>query len=171
MSLVLEDQQVLRFNCLGDIVPQSDISGSSAPVAMLLRRVLQTCCIKFVSVTDDRLPFRMKQQFMNSLFETWILLSRFLVIYRIYRQWRIPRSLQSQMVDEVIGPGLINPRNICYVNAFVQLFFHILPLRLIIVLAQSRSNYFRTPSDVRCNVPEWAHRCCIAVYCLPARCP
>jgi hypothetical protein len=37
------------------------------------------------------------------------------------------------MIDEVIGPGLINPRNICYVNAFVQLLFHILPLRLMIV--------------------------------------
>jgi hypothetical protein len=63
------------------------------PVATLLRRVLQTCCPKFVSVTDERLPFRMKQQFMNSLFEIRILLSRFLVIYRVYCQCLIPRSL------------------------------------------------------------------------------
>jgi hypothetical protein len=86
MSRVLGDQQVLRFNCLGDIIPQSYISGPSVPVAMLFRRVLQTCCAKFVSVTDERLPFRMKQQLMNSLFETRILLSRFLVIYHVYRQ-------------------------------------------------------------------------------------
>jgi hypothetical protein len=38
-------------------------------------------------------------------------------------------------------------------------------------LAQSWSNYFRTPSDVRRNVPESVHRCCIAVYCMRAKCP
>jgi hypothetical protein len=53
MSRVLEDQEVLRFNCLGDILRQSYISGPSAFVAMLLCRVLQTCCAKFVSVTDE----------------------------------------------------------------------------------------------------------------------
>jgi hypothetical protein len=75
---------------------------------------------------------------MNSLFETRILLSRFLLIYRVYRQYRIPRSLHSQMIDEVIGSGLINPRNTRYVNAFVQLLFHILPLRLMIIAWPSR---------------------------------
>jgi hypothetical protein len=54
MSRVLEDQQVLQFDCLGDIVPQSCISRPSVPVAILLRRVLQTYCAKFVSVTDER---------------------------------------------------------------------------------------------------------------------
>jgi hypothetical protein len=47
-------------------------------------------------------------------------------------------SLRSQMIDEVIGPGLVNPRNTCYVNAFVQLFFHIRPLRLVIVAWPNR---------------------------------
>jgi hypothetical protein len=42
MSWILEDQQMLRFNCLRDIAPQSDISGPSVPVVTLLRRVLQT---------------------------------------------------------------------------------------------------------------------------------
>jgi hypothetical protein len=42
------------------------------------------------------------------------------------------------MTDEVIGPGLINPRNTYYVNAFVQLLFHILPLRLMIVAWPNR---------------------------------
>jgi hypothetical protein len=36
------------------------------------------------------------------------------------------------MIDEVIGPGLIIPMDVCYVNAFMQLLFHILPLRLLI---------------------------------------
>jgi hypothetical protein len=65
-------------------VPQSYISGPSVSVGRLLRWVFQTCCAKFVSVTDKRLSFRMKQQFMNSLFETRIFLSRFLMIYRVY---------------------------------------------------------------------------------------
>jgi hypothetical protein len=42
------------------------------------------------------------------------------------------------MIDEVIGPGLINPRNTCYVDAFVQLLFHALPLRLMIVAWPNR---------------------------------
>jgi hypothetical protein len=40
MSQILEDQQVLRFNCLGDFFPQMTISGPSLPVATLLHRVL-----------------------------------------------------------------------------------------------------------------------------------
>jgi hypothetical protein len=71
-------------------------------------------------------------------------LSRFPVIYRVYRQCRIPRSLQSQMIDEVIGPGLINPRNPCYVNALVQLLFHILPLKLMIVAWCNRNPIIST---------------------------
>jgi hypothetical protein len=39
MSRILEDQQVLRFNGLGDFFPQITISGPSVPVATLLRRV------------------------------------------------------------------------------------------------------------------------------------
>jgi hypothetical protein len=40
MSWILEDQQVFRFNCLGDFFPRITISGPSVPVATLLRRVL-----------------------------------------------------------------------------------------------------------------------------------
>jgi hypothetical protein len=38
------------------------------------------------------------------------------------------------MIDEIIRPGLINPRDACYVDAFIQLLFHILPLRLLIIV-------------------------------------
>jgi hypothetical protein len=38
MSRILEDQQVLRFNCLGDLFHEITISGPSVPVATLLRR-------------------------------------------------------------------------------------------------------------------------------------
>jgi hypothetical protein len=40
MSRILEAQQVLRFNCLGDFFPQIIISGPSVPVATLLCQVL-----------------------------------------------------------------------------------------------------------------------------------
>jgi hypothetical protein len=40
MPRILEDQQVLRFNCLGDFFPQIIISGPSVPVATPLRGVL-----------------------------------------------------------------------------------------------------------------------------------
>jgi hypothetical protein len=75
MSWILEDQQVLQFNCLGDFFPQIIISGHSVPVATLLRGELQTCCTKFVLAPDKPLPFRMKRPFVNSLFEIQILLS------------------------------------------------------------------------------------------------
>jgi hypothetical protein len=40
MPCILEEQQVLRFNFLGDFFPQITISGTFMPVATLLRRVL-----------------------------------------------------------------------------------------------------------------------------------
>jgi hypothetical protein len=43
------------------------------------------------------------------------------------------------MIDEVIRPGLISPRDACYVHAFMQLLFHILPLRLLIVAWPNRA--------------------------------
>jgi Na+-transporting NADH:ubiquinone oxidoreductase subunit NqrA len=36
------------------------------------------------------------------------------------------------MIDEVIRPGLIDPRDACYVHAFMQILFHILPRRFLI---------------------------------------
>jgi hypothetical protein len=42
------------------------------------------------------------------------------------------------MIDNVIGPGLINPKNARYVSAFVPLLYHILPLKLLIVAWPNR---------------------------------
>jgi hypothetical protein len=44
------------------------------------------------------------------------------------------------MIDAVIRPGLINPRDTCYVNAFMQLLFHILLLRLFVVAWPNRDH-------------------------------
>jgi hypothetical protein len=60
------------------------------------------------------------------------------VTYRVYRQCHIRQSWQSHVIDEVPRPGLINPRDACYVNVLMQLLFHILPLRLLIVAWPNR---------------------------------
>jgi hypothetical protein len=76
-----------------------------------LHRVFQTCCGKLSLASDEQSRFCVGRTFMNSLLETRILLPRFLVLYRVCRQFSIPHSLQSQLIDEVIGPGLINCRH------------------------------------------------------------
>jgi hypothetical protein len=71
---------------------------------------------------------------MLSLFETHILLSQFLVLHRVYRHIQIRESIvQAQLIQDVIGPHLIDPSHACYINTFVQFLFHILPLRLLML--------------------------------------
>jgi hypothetical protein len=43
-----------------------------------------------------------------------------------------------QMISQFIGPGLINRAHICCINAFVQVLFHILPLRYLILAWPNR---------------------------------
>jgi hypothetical protein len=42
------------------------------------------------------------------------------------------------MIDDVIRPGLINHRDACHVNTFMQLLFYILPLVLLIIVSPNR---------------------------------
>jgi hypothetical protein len=58
--------------------------------------------------------------------------------YLLYDQYHIRQSSQFHMIDEVIGPGLINPWGTHYVHAFPQLLFHILPLMSLIVVSPNR---------------------------------
>jgi hypothetical protein len=60
------------------------------------------------------------------------------VTYRVYRQYHIRQSAQSHLIDEVIRPGLINPRDACHIHDFIQLLFDILLLRLLIVVWPNR---------------------------------
>jgi hypothetical protein len=64
------------------------------------------------------------------------------VTYRIYCQYHIRQSSQSHMTDEVIRPGLLNPRDAYYVHAFLYLLFHMLPLRLLFVVWPNRDLIF-----------------------------
>jgi hypothetical protein len=90
---ILQDPQVLRLNCLGDalfnIIPSTD----PVPMATVLHRALETCYEKFFLTSGLKSPFCSKRIFMHSLFESRILLARFLVLYRAYRQITIPQSI------------------------------------------------------------------------------
>jgi hypothetical protein len=129
MSIILEDQQPLRFDCLGDMPP-----GPSVPVATVHHRVIQTCCAKFLLMMNAQSGIRAKRIFMDSFFESRILLLRFVALYRAFRQNKFPESrFQAQMIDGLFGPGLINPMCTCYINAFVQILLHILPLKFMMI--------------------------------------
>jgi hypothetical protein len=76
ISSILDEWQVLQFNCLG-----IDRGKPSLAVAVVLRRVLETCYAKFSLVMKSDSCSHPKNLFMSSLLETRILLSRFLVLY------------------------------------------------------------------------------------------
>jgi hypothetical protein len=102
-------------------------------MASVLHRALETCCEKFFLTSGLRSPFRSKRIFMHSLFESRILLSRFLVLCRAYRYITIPQSIpQDQMIRQVIALGFCNPLHTCSISAFVHVLFHIIPLKHIL---------------------------------------
>jgi hypothetical protein len=49
-----------------------------------------------------------------------------------------PSIITFSLINEVIRPGLINLRDACYVNVFMELLFYILSLRLLIVAWSNR---------------------------------
>jgi hypothetical protein len=118
------------LNCLGDallgIIPFTD----PVPMATVLHRALETRCENFFLTSRLKSPFRSKRIFMRSLFENRILLAQFLVLYRAYRQITIP---QDQMIREVIAYDLFNSSHTCCISAFVQVLFHMIPLKLMIL--------------------------------------
>jgi hypothetical protein len=108
VSCILEDQQLLQFYCL------------------------ETSCAKFVLITKSKSWIRSKRIFIRSLFKTPILLSRFLVLYPVYRQISLLKSISpSRIIEWVIRRGLINPSYTCHIAVFVQTPFHILPRRFM----------------------------------------
>jgi hypothetical protein len=48
------------------------------------------------------------------------------------------------VIDAAIKLSFINLRDICYVKAFMQLFFHVLPLKLLIVAWPNRDRIIST---------------------------
>jgi hypothetical protein len=110
MSYVIEDQQVFSFRSRGSVLPGIDRIRARVPVATVLHRVIETCCAGFWLITKTRSILRFRRMFMQSLLESRILFSRFLLLYRVYIQIRSPEPFsQSHMIDEVVGLSVINP--------------------------------------------------------------
>jgi hypothetical protein len=47
MARILEDQEVLQFNCLGDMMSQFRPVPNRVPIPTVLHKVIETCCTKF----------------------------------------------------------------------------------------------------------------------------
>jgi hypothetical protein len=147
IACIPQDPQVLRLKCLGDALPDFSPFTNPVPMATVLHRALETCYEDFLLTSGLKSLFRSRRIFMYSLAETCILLARFLVLYRAYQQIPIPLSIpQDQMIRDVIAPGLFNPSHTCHINAFVQVLFHIIPLKVMIL---AWPNADQTVSKVR----------------------
>jgi ubiquitin C-terminal hydrolase len=72
--------------------------------------------------------------FTQSVEESPISVARFPLLDRVHSQMQLhdPFS-QFDVIHQVIGRGLRNPGHACYINAFLQVLFHILRLRLLIL--------------------------------------
>jgi hypothetical protein len=92
MAGILQDPQVLRLNSLGDALPDIIPFTDPVPMATVLHWALETCCEKFFLISGIMSPFRSKRIFMHSLFESCILLARFLILDHAYRQITIPNQ-------------------------------------------------------------------------------
>jgi hypothetical protein len=80
-------------------------------------------------VTKSSSWFMCNRMLIPSLIETQILRSRFLVLFR---------SQRSEIMNNLIAPGLCNTSETCYMNAFLQTFYHIRPLSRLIVACPNR---------------------------------
>jgi hypothetical protein len=130
---ILQDPQVLIFNCLGgDSLPINTI-GAPVSLATILHRSVANSVMK-LSMAMKSTAIHPARIFVHLLFETRVRLSRFLVLYRFHRTFQAPEAaFENQIMRDLIGPGLLNGSYRCYINAFVQKLFHILPLRLLIL--------------------------------------
>jgi ubiquitin C-terminal hydrolase len=124
---LIENQEALRFNCLGSIV-------NSVPVATIFHRLLEDRTAKFLMTMQSPSLICARTSFMELLLGTQILFSRFLVLHRIQPQIETILAMRpSTLPEEVFGSGIMNPSHPCYINAFVQVLFYILPLRLLVL--------------------------------------
>jgi hypothetical protein len=82
---------------------------------------------------DGTSPFCVNRQMMSSMFQGRMLVTRMFMLYRICSKFLQPMTSQGDMIDDVIGPGLSNPDQFCYINSLVQTLFHILALRRLVL--------------------------------------
>jgi hypothetical protein len=105
---------------------------------------------------------------MQSLLKTCIPLSRFRALCRVCLQIRLLESIsQSQMIEDEIGPVLLNPLHACYINAFMQILFHILSRSLMIL---ALPNCAPTPCKLRILFVAMSHHWLAVAISLSTTC-
>jgi hypothetical protein len=75
ISGILEDLQVLQFNCLGDVSPEINRFRDPAPMATVQDLAFETCWSKFFLIPGSESLIRSKTISLHSLFESCILLA------------------------------------------------------------------------------------------------
>jgi hypothetical protein len=132
ISSLLEDQVLLGINCLGPERAQIQLTQRSVSLASALNCAIGTSTAKLITLMSSS-GISSRQILMQSLAQIKTLFGRYLILYRASLQMltRISKC-ETLMIQDVIGPGLSNKSNLCYISAFVQLLFHVLPLRPII---------------------------------------
>jgi hypothetical protein len=132
ISSLLEDQVLLGINCLGPERAQIQLTQTSVSLARVLNCAIGSSSVKLLtSMSSSGIPS--KQILLQSLAQTKTLFGRYLILYRAsLRMLTRISKCETLMIEDVIGPGLFNRSHLCYISAFVQVLFHILPLRPII---------------------------------------
>jgi hypothetical protein len=109
-----------------------DVYGASiVPSRVLLRAAINACIANFSNVMLARFP---QHDLMRACHVDQTLLIRLLLLRKSKKDIRsVPSEPLSDDDQLIIGGGLLNIANDCYINAFVQIVFHILPFRLLIM--------------------------------------
>jgi hypothetical protein len=134
MLLILQDPQMLRFNCLGRDSRRINASEAPLSLATILHHSVATSFMKLSVVMKSKSVIDRGRIFVHSLVETRVLPSRFLVLCRFNRKSQLPEAtFENEIMPDLICPGLLNRSRPCYINAFVQTLFHVLSLTLRIL--------------------------------------
>jgi hypothetical protein len=126
-SEALADHPSAQSSVLAFDVYGASIVGSK----VLLRAAMNACMANFSNVMLARFPLH---DLMRACHVDRILLTRLLLLWKSKRDIRsVPPERLSDEDQLIIGGGLLNTANDCYIDAFLQIVFHILPFRLLIM--------------------------------------
>jgi hypothetical protein len=121
-----------HFENEGDVLDLPSMGRNEIPVQNVLRAAVRGCRGRFCEIMKDKRP---SFALMNACVVARVLLARFLAIWRYLKRIE---SLQRPLCDASdIGYGLLNTSSNCYVNAFLQVIYHITPLRRLVLSWES----------------------------------
>jgi hypothetical protein len=127
-------RELRQFNCLGPIWTEYQIYPHSVTLSHVLEAIIKNCLAKLVVKPSQHLSIGDRRPILHAFETMKVYLTRFLVLYRVKHLIPYPQTvLPTELIHQFIGPGLINRSHTCYINAFVQMLFHILPIRYLIL--------------------------------------